>query len=289
MNEQTIHYGPWQRAARILVAGYAWAVLFFLILPILVIIPLSFNAEPFFSFTPGMLRLDPEAYSLRWYERIFTAGNWLLAIKNSFLIGIAATMIATILGTVAAVGLSSEHMPLRRPITALLLSPMIVPLIIVAAGMFFFYTRYNLVATYPGLVIAHAALGVPFVILTVTATLSGFDQSLYRAGLSLGASPLRTFRDIVIPLIRPGVASGALFAFVTSFDEVVLVLFLAGPEQRTIPREMFAGLREQINPTILAVATLLILLSLILLFTLELLRRRTERIRTGSGASTPPR
>src|SRR5690606_7107029 len=259
MSEQTIHYGPWQRVARILVTGYAWAVLFFLILPILVIVPLSFNAEPFFSFTPGMLRLDPEAYSLRWYERIFTTGNWLLAIKNSFLIGLAATAIATVLGTVAAVGLSSEAMPLRRPITALLLSPMIVPLIIVAAGMFFFYTRFNLVATHTGLIIAHAALGVPFVILTVTATLAGFDQSLYRAGLSLGASPTRTFRDVVIPLIRPGVVSGALFAFVTSFDEVVLVLFLAGPEHRTIPREMFSGLREQINPTILAVATLLIL------------------------------
>ena len=279
MNEQSIHYGPWQRAARLLVSAWSWAVLFFLILPILVIVPLSFNAEPFFSFTPGMLRLDPEAYSLRWYERIFTTGNWILAIKNSFMIGVAATIIATVLGTVAAVGLNSDAMPLRRPITALLLSPMIVPLIIVAAGMFFFYTRYNLVATHAGLIIAHAALGIPFVILTVTATLAGFDQSLYRAGLSLGASPIRSFRDIVIPLIRPGVVSGALFAFVTSFDEVVLVLFLAGPEQRTIPREMFAGLREQINPTILAVATLLILLSLALLFTLEMLRRRSERMR----------
>ncbi|MFT0849909.1 ABC transporter permease [Achromobacter sp. F4_2707] len=285
MSEQTIHYGPWQRAGRVLVAAYAWAVLFFLILPILVIVPLSFNAEPFFSFTPGMLRLDPEAWSLRWYERIFTTGNWLLAIKNSFLIGLAATVIATTLGTMAAVGLVSDAMPQRRLITAILLSPMIVPLIIVAAGMFFFYTRFNLVATHTGLIIAHAALGVPFVILTVTATLAGFDQSLYRAGLSLGASPFKVFRDVVIPIIRPGVASGALFAFVTSFDEVVLVLFLAGPEQRTIPREMFAGLREQINPTILAVATLLILLSLALLFTLEMLRRRTERIRTAATAA----
>lgn len=285
MSEQTIHYGPWQRAGRVLVAAYAWAVLFFLILPILVIVPLSFNAEPFFSFTPGMLRLEPEAWSLRWYERIFTTGNWLLAIKNSFMIGLAATVIATTLGTMAAVGLVSDAMPQRRLITAILLSPMIVPLIIVAAGMFFFYTRFNLVATHTGLIVAHAALGVPFVILTVTATLAGFDQSLYRAGLSLGASPFKVFRDVVIPIIRPGVASGALFAFVTSFDEVVLVLFLAGPEQRTIPREMFAGLREQINPTILAVATLLILLSLALLFTLEMLRRRTERIRTAATAA----
>ena len=156
---------------------------------------------------------------------------------------------------------------------------MIVPLIIIAAGMFFFYTRFNLVGTFTGLIIAHSALGVPFVIITVTATLSGFDQSLYHAGLSLGANPFRTFKDVVLPLIRPGVISGGLFAFVTSFDEVVLVLFLAGPDQRTIPRQMFSGLREQINPTILAVATLLVVLSIGLLTSLELLRRRSERLR----------
>jgi putative spermidine/putrescine transport system permease protein len=172
-------------------------------------------------------------------------------------------------------------MPYKRLITALLLSPMIVPLIIIAAGMFFFYTQFNLVGTFTGLIIAHAALGVPFVIITVTATLSGFDRSLFVAGLSLGASPVKVFWDVVIPLIRPGVISGGLFAFVTSFDEVVLVLFLAGPEQRTIPRQMFSGLREQINPTILAVATLLIVLSAALLFTLEALRRRSARIASG--------
>lgn len=260
----------------------AWAVLFFLILPILVIIPLSFNAEPFFSFTPGMLRFEPEAYSLKWYAAIFNSQNWMMAIRNSFFIGLCATAIATTLGTVAAVGLASETMPFRRTITALLLSPMIVPLIIVAAGMFFFYTRFNLVGSFAGIIIAHAALGVPFVIITVTATLSGFDRSLYQAGLSLGASPLKVFGDVVIPLIRPGVISGALFAFVTSFDEIVLVLFLAGPEQGTIPRQMFAGLREQINPTILAVATLLIAISILFLTTLEFLRRRAEKIREGS-------
>lgn len=257
----------------------AWSVLFFLILPILVIVPLSFNAEPFFSFTEGMLRLDPAAYSLKWYKAIFDSDNWLLAIRNSFFIGICATVIATALGTVAAVGLVNTHMPFRRTITALLLSPMIVPLIIVAAGMFFFYTRLNLVATFPGLIIAHAALGVPFVMITVSATLSGFDRSLYQAGLSLGGSPFGVFRSVVLPIIRPGVISGALFAFVTSFDEIVLVLFLAGPEQRTIPRQMFAGIREQISPTILAVATLLIVVSIVMLATLEWLRRRGETAR----------
>ncbi|MFT5067919.1 MAG: putative spermidine/putrescine transport system permease protein, partial [Reinekea sp.] len=255
------YYTIWHIAGHYGLRVTAFLVLMFLMLPILVIIPLSFNSEPFFTFTEGMLSLDPEAYSLRWYQEIIDDQKWRLAIRNSFVVGTFAAIIATTLGTLAAVGLSSPWMPYKRLITALLLSPMIVPLIIIAAGMFFFYTQFNLVGTFTGLIIAHAALGVPFVIITVTATLSGFDRTLFVAGLSLGASPIKVFFDVVIPLIRPGVISGGLFAFVTSFDEVVLVLFLAGPEQRTIPRQMFSGLREQINPTILAVATLLVILS----------------------------
>ncbi len=254
-------------------------VLFFLILPILVIVPLSFNSQPYFTFTREMLSFEAGAYSLRWYQAILENPNWTLAIRNSFIVGVSATVLATVIGTVGAVGLASAAMPLRRIVTALLLAPMIVPLIIIGAGMFFFYARFNMIGTFPGLIIAHAALGVPFVIVTVTATLKGFDQSIYRAGLGLGANPVRAFFDVVLPLIRPGVISGALFAFITSFDEVVLVLFLAGPNQRTIPRQMFAGLREQINPTILAVATLLVVVSVALLITLELLRRRADRLR----------
>ena len=273
------YFSIWHKVGVYSLRLSAGAALFFLILPILIIIPLSFNSQPYFTFTEGMLAFEANAYSLRWYRMIMENPNWILAIKNSFMIGISATIIATVLGTVAAVGLASSNMPFKRIITALLLSPMIVPLIIIAAGMFFFYTRFNLVGTFLGLIIAHAALGVPFVIVTVTATFSGFDHSLYNAGLSLGTNPIRTFTSVVLPLIRPGIISGALFAFITSFDEVVLVLFLAGPDQRTIPRQMFAGLREQINPTILAVATLLILVSVCLLVTLELLRRRSERLR----------
>ncbi|HLU18704.1 MAG TPA: ABC transporter permease [Pusillimonas sp.] len=284
-NDLRLQPGPGQLASQAVgrwaLRIAAWGALAFLMVPILVVIPLSFNAEPFFSFTPGMLRLETGAYSTKWYNAVFESNIWLMAIRNSLVIGLSSTAIATVLGTVAALGLSSPDMPWRRPITALLLAPMIVPLIIVAAGMFFFFTRFNLVATFPGVIIAHAVLGVPFVVLTVTATLSGFDRSLYHAGLNLGASPVRAFIDVVVPVIRPGVISGALLAFVTSFDEVVLVLFLAGPEQTTIPRRMFSGLREQINPSILAVATLLILMSICLLLVLELLRRRSERIRAG--------
>ena len=278
------YYNLWHKAGLFGLRIGSGLVLFFLMLPILVIIPLSFNSQPFFTFTKGMLSLDPEAYSLRWYQAIVDNPNWMLAIKNSFIIGVFATAVATTLGTVAAVGLASAEMPLRRAVTAVLLAPMIVPLVIIGAGMFFFYARLNLIATFPGLIIAHAALGVPFVTITVTATLRGFDRSLYRAVLGLGANPIRGFMDVVLPLIRPGVISGALFAFVTSFDEVVLVLFLAGPNQRTIPRQMFAGLREQINPTILAVATLLVLVSIALLVSLELLRQRSDRLR-GAGAA----
>jgi putative spermidine/putrescine transport system permease protein len=162
---------------------------------------------------------------------------------------------------------------------SILISPMIVPLIISAAGMFFFYSKIRLANTYIGLILAHTALGIPFVVITVTATLVGFNQDLVRASASLGANPMLTFRKVILPLILPGVISGALFAFVTSFDEIVVVLFLSGFEQRTIPRQMWAGIREQISPTILAVATILIAVSIALLTTIELLRRRAERLR----------
>lgn len=275
------YFSIWQKIGMHGLRLTAWAVLAFLMVPILVIIPLSFNAEPYFTFTEGMLTFDPDAYSLKWYAEIFNDDKWLLAIKNSFFIGVCATLIATVLGTFAAIGLSNPVMPFQRAIMAMLLSPMIVPLIITAAGMYFFYTQLGLSGTYLGVIIAHAALGTPFVIITVNASLSGFDYSLMRASLGLGAPPIYTFFNVIMPLIRPGVISGALFAFVTSFDEVVVILFLAGPEQRTIPRQMFSGLREQINPTILAVAVLLVAISALLLMTIEYLRARGERIRSG--------
>ncbi len=275
------YFTIWQKLGMHSLRLTAWSVLAFLMLPILVIIPLSFNAEPYFTFTQGMLALDPEAYSLKWYEEIVNDDKWMLAIRNSFYIGICATVLATVLGTLAAIGLSNPVMPMQRMIMAVLLSPMIVPLIITAAGMYFFYTQLGLSGSYLGVIIAHAALGTPFVIITVNAALSGFDYSLMRASLGLGATPVQTFFKVIMPLIRPGVISGSLFAFVTSFDEVVIILFLAGPEQRTIPRQMFSGLREQINPTILAVAVLLVVVSALMLLTIEYLRARGERIRSG--------
>ncbi|MGI9337011.1 MAG: ABC transporter permease [Gammaproteobacteria bacterium] len=267
----------WHYALRVIGA----LVLFYLIFPILAIIPLSFNALPFFVFTDEMLSLDPAGYSLKWYKDFFADRNWQDAVKNSAIISLSATALATFLGTLAALGLSRSHLPCRKLIMAVLISPMIVPLIISAAAMFFFYSDINLQGTYPGVILAHTALATPFVVITVTATLSGFDHSLIRAAQSLGARPAVVFFRIIVPLILPGVVSGALFAFITSFDEVVVILFVGAYEQHTIPWQMFSGIRERVSPTILAVATLLIILSVLLLATMELLRRRTERLRGG--------
>ena len=285
----------WQYAYRVICA----LVFLFLIAPILIVIPLSFNIEPYFTFTERMLALDPEGYSLRWYDTLLTFGmqapdaardaswwadawanaHWIKATKNSIIIGVFSTLLATVLGTLAALGLSRPEMPFRSAIMAVLISPMIVPLIITATGLFFFYSMTGLAGSYVGIILAHATLGIPFVIITVTATLVGFDHSLTRAAASLGASPSTSFFRITMPLILPGIVSGALFAFVTSFDEVVVVLFVAAHDQQTIPRQMWNGIREQISPAILSVATILVIVSIALLTTVELLRRRSERLR----------
>jgi len=281
--------GPMERVWYYLYRFICACIFIFLILPILVIVPLSFNAEPYFTFTPAMLSFDPEGYSLRWYADMINNEQWLHSVKNSFIIGICSTLLATSLGTVAALGLSRAELPYKGVIMGILISPMIVPLIITAAAMFFFYSApfgfsdAALAYSYPGVILAHAALGTPFVVITVTATLVGFDRNLIRASNNLGADNVTTFFKVIMPLIMPGVVSGALFAFVTSFDEVVVVLFMAGFEQRTIPRQMWAGIREQISPTILAVATLLICISIVLLATMEILRRRSEKLRGIKG------
>ena len=256
-------------------------VFFFLIAPLFVIFPLSFNAEQYIFFSDDMLALKPEAFSLRWYEDMVygTKNPWGLAFRNSLIIALFATIGATLLGTLAALGLSSKYMPYKALIMSILISPMIVPLIISGSALFFFLAKVGLSSSFIGIIIAHIILGTPFVVITVTATLIGFDHSLTRAASSLGSTPSNTFFKIILPLITPGVISGALFAFVTSFDEVVVVLFLAGPGQTTVPIQMWTGLREQLSPTILAVATCLIIGSVIILVLMELLRRRSERLR----------
>ena len=217
-----IRYRVWHYIYLTFCAG----VFIFLIAPLFVIFPLSFNAEEFLVFSEGMKSLDPDAFSLRWYEDMVygTKNPWGLAAKNSFIIAIFATLGSIVLGTTAALGLSSRHMPYKGLIMATLISPMIVPLIISGVAIFFFMAKVGLAATHTGIVLAHIILGTPFVVITVTATLSGFDHSVTRAASSLGSDPVNTFMKITLPLILPGVISGGLFAFVTSFDEVVVVL-----------------------------------------------------------------
>ena len=265
-------------------------VLFFLVAPLIAVIPISFSSSPFLQFTSEMLSFQPEAFSMRWYKLLIgdcsdpgittvCTDRWVRGAQNSLFIGIIATFLATTLGIMAALGLSRPHMPFRKAIMAIMISPLIVPLIITASGLFFFFAKFNLVATYTGLIFAHTVLGLPFVVITVTATLVGLDQNLTRAAASLGGSPFLNFFKIQMPLILPGVISGGLFAFITSFDEVVIVLFVGGPEQVTLPRQMWSGIRQEISPTILSAATILVIISILLLTTVELLRRRTERLR----------
>ncbi|MCK1268009.1 ABC transporter permease [Bradyrhizobium sp. 49] len=248
------------------------AVLLFLIAPILVIVPLSFNSVPFFSYPmPGL--------SMRWYQEFFLTGRWQGALHNSIFVAVSVTLLSTILGTSAALGLSRPNFPWRTAVMSVLISPIVVPVVITAVGVYFFYADVGLLNSYAALILAHTTLATPFVVITVTATLTGFDHSLTRAAAGLGAPPLTVFFNVTLPLILPGLISGALFAFGTSFDEVVVALFVSSAEQRTLPRVMFSGIREEISPTITAAATVLILFSITMLTTVELLRRRSERLR----------
>ncbi|MDE2427356.1 MAG: ABC transporter permease [Burkholderiales bacterium] len=243
--------------------------LLFLVLPILVIIPLSFSDSTFLAYPiPG--------FSLRWYDNLLHSDEWMRAAKNSFIVAPLATVIATVLGTLAAMGLNKAAFTGKALLMAILISPMVVPVVVVGVGVYLFFAQIGLSDSYTGLIFAHAALGAPFVVTTVSATLQGFNHNLVRASLSLGAGPIRTFFRITLPVIAPGLISGALFAFATSFDEVVITLFVAGPEQTTLPRQMFTGIRENISPTIAALATILIVFSTCLLLALEWLRGRNK-------------
>lgn len=249
----------------------AVAVGIFLIAPIVAILPLSLNESPYFTY-------PMEGISLRWYETFFAQSDWRRALLNSFVVGAAASIVATILGTAAALGISDPRMPFRRIATALLISPMIVPVIITAIAVYFFYARLGLNDTLTGVVLAHALLGAPFVLITVNATLAGFDRRLPQAAASLGAGPLLAFRRITLPLIAPGVIAGAVLAFATSFDEVVVVLFVAGVDQRTLPRQMWAGVNQELNPTIAAAAAVMVLVSVALMIAVAALKRRAQGV-----------
>lgn len=253
--------------------GFAVVTLIFLITPVLVIIPLSFNGSSFLTYP-----LD--GVSLQWYKTFFTSSAWLGALQNSLIIAPIATLLATLLGTLAAMGVTRSSFRGKILFMTIIMSPMVTPIVIVAVGIYFFFAQLNLINSYLGLILAHTVLGIPFVVITVSATLRGYNINYSKAAASLGASPFTVFRTVTFPLIAPGVISGALFVFATSFDEVVVTLFLASPKQRTLPMQMFSGIRENVEPTIAAAATIMLVSSATLLLTIEWLRRRKERMRT---------
>jgi putative spermidine/putrescine transport system permease protein len=265
---------PAERLARAALYGVCILGLLFLLAPIAAIMPLSFNAESFFSYPmPGV--------SLRWYAAIAGSGAWRRALVNSLLTGAGATALATALGGLAAVGASRLTARWKPVLSCILISPMIVPGVVTALALFLAFSRLGLAGHRIGIVIAHALLGIPFVVITLTAALAGFDANLMRAAASLGAPPATALRLVMVPLVLPAVLASALFAFVTSFDEFIVTLFLAGPDQFTLPLQMWTGVHDDVTPAILAAASLFILTSGAMLATIEVLRRRAERLGVG--------
>jgi len=242
-----------------------------LLAPMLVVVPMSFTDRRSLSF-------PPEGWSLQWYRNFFSEPQWYEALLTSLEIAVLVTVVATFLGTAAAFALVRGHFPAKAAVNALLLAPLVVPVVIVAIAVFAAYLRWQLSGTVRGFVLAHTALAIPFVIITVTASLRTFDRRLELAAQNLGANPLTTFRRVTLPLILPGVLSGALFAFITSFDEVVVALFIQSPDVRTLPVQMFTSVTREVDPTIAAASTMILVLTTALLTMFALARRQEEHV-----------
>ena len=245
---------------------YCLLVMGFLVLPLLVVIALSFSPSRFFVFPPTGL-------SLRWYSDLMSAPKWRDAAVNSLVVGLGASLLSTTLGLLAAWGLSGTRSRFTGFVTGWLVLPMGVPIVVVAVASFITYSQFGLASTRLGLIVVHAALGLPFVTIAVTATLRGFNHNLVRAAESLGASPLQAFRTVTVPVVMPGILTGAIFAFAVSFDEVIVALFQSNPQLHTLPVEIFSGTRESISPTVTAAATILMLISTIFLLLVERLKK----------------
>lgn len=270
-----------ERLVRGIGHGLCIAGLVFLVTPIVVVIPLSFGAESLFTY-------PIHAFSLRWYEALLRSDAWQRALRNSLVVGLATTLIATTVGAAAAVGLDRLRSRWRSVLVGVLISPMIVPGVVIALGLFLFYSPLGLAGSLTGIVVAHTILGIPFVVITLSAALLGFDANLIRAAANLGAPPFTAHRRIMLPLLLPALTASALFVFVTSFDEFIVVSFLAGPEQYTLPLQMWSGVHDDVNPTILAAATLFVSASILVLIAVEVLRRRSAQLASGGRALWRP-
>jgi len=247
-------------------------IFLFLSLPVFIVLPISFSSAKYLQF-------PPKGFSLQWYEDYFSDRVWLSATFLSLRVATITMVLATVLGIMASLALVRGKFRGKSVIHAFLLSPMIIPVIIIAISVYFFFAKLRLIGTSLGLILAHTVLALPFVVVNVSATLRGFDETLERAAMSLGANRIKTFLKVTFPLIRPGVISGALFAFITSFDEVVIAIFISGAYAVTLPKQMWDGIRISLNPTIAAVSSILVCFSIALMLAIELLRRRMVRLR----------
>lgn len=248
--------------------GLSILVLAFLLAPILIVVPISFSSATYLTF-------PPPGFSMRWYRAYWNELGWVDATILSVWIGIAVTALSTVLGTAAAIGLVRGRFPGKRVMHALILSPLVVPGIIVAIGVYFFYVKIRVVGSPLAIIVAHAALAAPFVVINVSATLYGFNERLEHAALNLGANRWQAFRYVTFPIIRPGMIAGALLAFITSFDELIIALFVSGSTAVTLPRKMWDSVRFAIEPTLAAVSTVTIVISVIAFVSAEILRRRS--------------
>lgn len=252
--------------------AFAWLVGFVLIAPTLIIVPMSFSSG-------SILRFPPPGFGTRWYANFFESETWTAGAITSVKVGTAAAILATVLGTLMALGLVRGRYPGRGIVMAVVLSPLIVPVVVIAIGMYFVYTDWRLAGTMPGLILAHTSLAIPFVVVNVSVSLRTFDRTLELAAQNLGAGPIRTFFRITLPIISPSIVAGALFAFIASWDEVVVSIFLSSPIVRTLPVVMWGQVRSTIDPTIAAVATMLSAVTLVVLSLVMVAQRRARATR----------
>ena len=251
--------------------GVAALIVLWLLLPTLVIIPMSFNSEASFNF-------PPQGFSLRWYENFFTDPSWIRALGSSLQVALITMVVATSIGIMAALGLSKVRFRGKALLESYFLTPLIVPGIVIAIGLYSLFLRFNLLGTLPGFVLAHTVVALPLVILNVTASLQGVDPRLEQASATLGAGRLRTFFSITLPLIMPGVTAGALFAFVTSFDEIILSLFIQSPQLQTLPVKIYNSVTQASDPTVAAVAVVAMFTSVLVMLTAQFATRKRKRV-----------
>jgi len=261
--------------ARLWLYVLAGAVLAFLLIPTLIVIPMSFSASQYLEF-------PPKKWSLRWYEHYFSSATWMSATATSLKAAALTSLLATPIGTLAAYGLSASRLRVARVLQVLLITPMIVPVILIAVGVFYVYVKVKLNNSLMGLVLAHTMLAVPIVMIVVASALKSFDMNQEMVARSLGASRPRAFLTVTLPQIRFAVVSAAVLSFLTSFDEVILALFVSGGANSTLTRQMFLALRDQIDPTIAAISTIMILVTTLMFMLVQVFGRGDGEAQRGA-------